>query len=377
VNKDVLASIVKAANGGEVHRAVADDGSQQRKLGVKTVVEDVKAIATVLAIEAESVLGRRTAQGLGVPVLFAVVVGLLGWYIAPTNPEQKQALVVTLAQILAGTALLSGLYFTWRGQRLTQESLEDTRKNTQENLRVTREGQITERFTRAIDQLGKVEDGKKLFEVRIGGIYALQRIARESDEDYWPIMEILTAYVRQNAPWPPEAGQERTEDATDERRAMEGSGGKLEATEPSAPTPDIQAIITFLRRRSRSIGKGEPEPLDLGKTNLSGANLDSANLSAANLTGANLSEAGLLGADLSGAILRGANLSGAKLRGEALVPVQEGPEDGLLRRGLVEVQNLTQEQLEKTYGDATTILPPHLKAPAHWGVKTDEQADED
>jgi hypothetical protein len=190
-------------------------------------------------------------------------------------------------------------------------------------------------------------------------------------------MEILTAYVRQNAPWPPEAGQERTEDATDERRAMEGSGGKLEATEPSAPTPDIQAIITFLRRRSRSIGKGEPEPLDLGKTNLSGANLDSANLSAANLTGANLSEAGLLGADLSGAILRGANLSGAKLRGEALVPVQEGPEDGLLRRGLVEVQNLTQEQLEKTYGDATTILPPHLKAPAHWGVKTDEQADED
>jgi hypothetical protein len=357
VNKDVLASIVKAANGGEVHRAVADDGSQQRKLGVKTVVEDVKAIATVLAIEAESVLGRRTAQGLGVLVLFAVVVGLLGWYIAPTNPEQKQALVVTLAQILAGTALLSGLYFTWRGQRLTQESLEDTRKNTQENLRVTREGQITERFTRAIDQLGKVEDGKKLFEVRIGGIYALQRIARESDEDYWPIMEILTAYVRQNAPWPPEAGQERTEDATDERRAMEGSGGKLEATEPSAPTPDIQAIITFLRRRSRSIGKGEPEPLDLGKTNLSGANLDSANLSAANLTGA--------------------NLSGAKLRGEALVPVQEGPEDGLLRRGLVEVQNLTQEQLEKTYGDATTILPPHLKAPAHWGVKTDEQADED
>src|SRR5215213_5652788 len=100
VNKDALASIVKAANGGEVHRAVADDGSQQRKPGVKTIVEDVKAIATVLAMEAESVLGRRTAQGLAVLVLFAVVVGLLGWYIGPTNPEQKQALVVTLAQIL-------------------------------------------------------------------------------------------------------------------------------------------------------------------------------------------------------------------------------------------------------------------------------------
>jgi hypothetical protein len=59
--------------------------------------------------------------------------------------------------------------------------------------------------SRAIDQLGKVDDkGNKLFEIRIGGIYALQRIARESEEDYWPIMEILTAYVREHAPWPPE-----------------------------------------------------------------------------------------------------------------------------------------------------------------------------
>jgi hypothetical protein len=40
-------------------------------------------------------------------------------------------------QILGGAALLSGLYSTWR------------------TLQVNREGQITERFTRAIDQLGQ------------------------------------------------------------------------------------------------------------------------------------------------------------------------------------------------------------------------------
>ena len=33
------------------------------------------------------------------------------------------------------------------------------------------------------------------------GIYALERIAKESREDYWPVMEILTAYVREHAPW--------------------------------------------------------------------------------------------------------------------------------------------------------------------------------
>jgi hypothetical protein len=84
--------------------------------------------------------------------LFAVVVTVLlvflHWYVGPTKPSEKMDLVLALAQILAGSALLSGLYFTWR------------------TLQVNREGQITDRFTRAIDQLGKTDDhGNKLFEI--------------------------------------------------------------------------------------------------------------------------------------------------------------------------------------------------------------------
>ncbi len=56
---------------------MADDGSQQRKPDLRTAVEDGKALATVIAMEAESILGKRTARVLGVLVLFAVVVGLL------------------------------------------------------------------------------------------------------------------------------------------------------------------------------------------------------------------------------------------------------------------------------------------------------------
>jgi len=37
-------------------------------------------------------------------------------------------------------------------------------------------------------------------ELRLGGIYALERIAQESEKDYWPIMEVLTTYVREHAP---------------------------------------------------------------------------------------------------------------------------------------------------------------------------------
>ena len=39
-------------------------------------------------------------------------------------------------------------------------------------------------------------------EVRIGAIYALERIAQDSDRDHVQIMEILCAYIRQNAPAP-------------------------------------------------------------------------------------------------------------------------------------------------------------------------------
>ena len=104
-------------------------------------------------------------------VAVAILFFFLNWYIAPKEPADKKDLILALAQILGGTALLSGLYFTWR------------------TLQVNREGQITARFTRAIDQLGATdEEGNKLFEIRLGGIYALERIARESEEDHWPIM---------------------------------------------------------------------------------------------------------------------------------------------------------------------------------------------
>jgi hypothetical protein len=389
---------------------MADNGSYQRKPDIKTAVEDVKALATVLAMEAESILGRRTARVLGALALFAAVGGILVWYIAPTGAAEKQALIVTLAQILGGTALLSGLYFTWR------------------TLQVNREGQITERFTRAIDQLGKVDDNNnKLFEIRVGGIYALERISRESEEDYWSIMEVLTAYVRQHARWRPEEREAAVEKMEEDAREAPVS------TAVSPPAPDIQAIITVLRRRTYSYGQGEPEPLDLQETNLEGANftnLEGANFSGANLERANfsganlyraffpranlsgasfvlltteryavlqraylweadLSEASLYGANLTRAFLPRANLSGAGLERANLygatldgadlsgATLWEADLSGASVYGAnFSGTDLLQAQLEKTVGgenDENIQLPSHLQPPAHWGLDTDEQ----
>jgi uncharacterized protein YjbI with pentapeptide repeats len=148
--------------------------------------------------------------------------------------------------------------------------------------------------------------------------------------------------------------------------------------------------MTILRRRKRFYMHGEPDPLDLSETNLSGAELGQANLTKARLTGADLSEADLSGADLSGALLseadpfyryREADLSGAYLPGARLTGARL---TGAVLSGAVlfEVRSflyadLTQEQLEQAEGDENTQLPPHLKPPAHWGVKADEQPEED
>ena len=208
----------------------------------------------------------------------------------------------TLAQIVGGAVLLGGLYFTAQTLRISQETLQVN----QETLRTTQQGQITDRFTKAIDQLG---NGKSLA-VRLGGIYALERIAKDSKYDYWAVMEVLTAFVRERM---------QVKDAL-------GEEGQTLIT--SKPPTDIQAVLTVLGRREEAHRREESQPLDLHSAavpgadlvgaNLERANLERANLERANLKGAQLQEANLIEANLTRARLLGANLSRANLLGANL-----------------------------------------------------------
>jgi hypothetical protein len=79
----------------------------------------------------------------------------------------------------------------------------NTNKTTALTLRaieLTEQGQVTDRYTKAIEQLGSKE-----MDVRIGGIYALERIAYDSARDRPTVMEMLAAFVRDHSPeqWPP------------------------------------------------------------------------------------------------------------------------------------------------------------------------------
>ena len=71
---------------------------------------------------------------------------------------------------------------------------------TARNFTLSREGQVTDRYTKAIEQLGSDK-----LDVRIGGIYALERVARDSARDHSTVMEVLTAFIREHSreQWPP------------------------------------------------------------------------------------------------------------------------------------------------------------------------------
>jgi uncharacterized protein YjbI with pentapeptide repeats len=143
-------------------------------------------------------------------------------------------------------------------------------------------------------------------DIRLGGIYALERIARDSETHYEPfyepVMEVLTAFLREHAPWERAISAQR-----------EDSPGEPEQPPTPSMRVDFQAAMTVLGRRDRAHERPDYR-LDLRKVDLRRASLSKANFSGDSLSGSNLS-----GADLQEAVLSGADLPDAMLVSTILV----------------------------------------------------------
>ncbi len=197
---------------------------------------------------------------------------------------------VSIFGVLASVTAGVGLYLTYQ--------------NAQQERQLNPERLITDRFGKAVEQLGS-----KDISVRIGGIYSLERIAKDSPKDHWTVIEVLTAYVREKSPLP----------KVSEAKGSQPKNSKQPtplANSPKFPT-DVQSALTAIGRRDPSRG-GEGKRLDLSNSYLSYANLSGANLSGANLYGAHLNSAYFIDANLNGANLNGAYLNDAYLNGASL-----------------------------------------------------------
>ena len=179
----------------------------------------------------------------------------------------------SLLQAVAGVLLVIGAITAWRQLLLGRQQHSLDRRTA-----------TTEAFTKAIEYIGNLET----IDIRIGGIYSLDRVADDDPAERSRILHILTAFIRERSP----------------------SEGDLPR--------DVHTALTVLANRPW------PSPADLSHTNLYSARIPSALLTKARLSNANLKNATLRGAmmcnaDLSAADLRNSDLRAADLRGALLL----------------------------------------------------------
>ena len=262
--------------------------------------------------------------------------------------EQAQAKLqndarATLLQGTAGLLLVAGAVATWRQVGINRAQLEVVRQQALESdrqardqLALSRQGQITERFSRAVEQLGNKDD-----EVRLGGIYTLERVAKDSPEDRNIVQAVIAAYVRSHARWlvgSPEGPQHPTPTVDRQLPWLEHRLGDVQAAMwvlgrlPPARDEwqlylsrvDLRGVFLAESRlsnallRHTNLARGYMPEVRLEGADLEDADLRAANLRGARLTGANLRKAHLQGADMRQADLRGADLRGANLHGAQL-----------------------------------------------------------
>jgi hypothetical protein len=88
----------------------------------------------------------------------------------------------TLAQALGGFAIIAGLYFTAR------------------NVLAAEQTRWTKTFSDSIGQLGVADaDGQPVTSVRVGAIYSLERLSRDSPNDAKIICNVLLQYIQARA----------------------------------------------------------------------------------------------------------------------------------------------------------------------------------
>ena len=297
----------------------------------------------------------RLVRGRILLVLVALLIGLLVVFLAvggfddPTwadrffGPAEKFRVLEFLGVAMGGVLLAIGAVIAHKravaledaakAQARAAEAQAGAATAQAEANKGAEDGRRQERLKNAIEHLGHASDS-----VRLGGVYELFHLAKDTEDLRQTVLDILCAYIRRT---------------TGEVEYRKECGAK--------PSEEIQSLLTLLFVREYATFKGCHVDLqgswlngavlhrahlrgaDLSRTHLQGAKLpeaylqgaelsaaqlqdayfrgaylQGAKLSNAHLQGANLLESHLQGAELSAADLQGANLRGANLQGAEL-----------------------------------------------------------
>ncbi len=283
--------------------------------------------------------------GFVLVALFSVGVSLIYKLVERVWSGTADTVPAASAALTAIAAVFGAVFLTWRTVVAHWQA-----RASQEQASVARESHYTTLFTKAVEQLGttrevvetstiigsssgpvpRIENKTRTepnIEVRLGAIYALERIAHDSERDHWPIMEVLCAYVRKNAgdgesiPEHFDFNEDNEEleaeiIANDERAAISDRLKSIRGWVANLdfPRSDIQAALTVIGRRSEGRRAWEAQragdPSSPGDYRLDFRN---ANLQKADIQGLFFERANFRGAKLDGALVRRCHLADAIL----------------------------------------------------------------
>ncbi|MET8078274.1 pentapeptide repeat-containing protein [Streptomyces sp. NPDC005303] len=160
-------------------------------------------------------------------------------------------------------------------------------------LELSRQGQITDRFNDAVQNMGSDKLG-----VRLGAVLALQRIMEDSERDQPATIYVLAGFLRDGSP----------------TSAKRPAGDYIQKA-------DMQAAFEILAKRASNDDNKVRVDLSrtrLGETNVSEAKLSEGEFEWADWAGVKLPSADLHGSNCSHAVLKNSHLEGADLRNSVL-----------------------------------------------------------
>ncbi len=186
-----------------------------------------------------------------------------------------------IVQALGGAFFFVTAFFSWR------------------NLVVTQEKQITERFSKAIEQLGN-----KNLSIRLGGIYSLERIAKDSPKDHVTVMDILSTFIQETS----SLDKEQEIINRDVQAVLYVIGQRKDSLEPK----NLGFTLDFTNLRGANFFRGDFRRFGFKSSDLRNADLRQANFSEADFTTAKLNESDLHGANFTKAIVKDCDFRGVK-----------------------------------------------------------------
>ena len=239
--------------------------------------------------------------GIVVLVVVATVAWDLGLRAGKSEHETNWEAFRTIGLLLGGFfALWFGI---WRAS-VAERQVDAAQKQmeaAQLQAQTTQMALLNDRYQRASEMLGS-----ETLAVRLGGIYALRRLAEEHPNVFHAqCMELLCAFVRNP-----------TRDANVKVPAQQD----WHVVDPRV-REDVQAAISFVGLRGLARVTDDITQqfdIDLRGANLAGADLSRYCLDGADLTDATLAYAKLGNAFFADTIMTGANLVGARMEGVIL-----------------------------------------------------------